>query len=162
MRYVVIQAYSTAWLNDNYDLGFTLVGRTINTIRKTSLDNKGHYTNVWFTIEGGALPTNGNKGWFASRLKLKEFPESSQESQGSWVEPQESVKHILKLSTQHFINGTNIKDMSASACISCIADAKDDIARLEALDVNSSAITKQIADLNKGIEVVVKVLDAKK
>lgn len=69
---------------------------------------------------------------------------------------------MLKLSTQNFVNGTNVKDLSKDQCINMIADAKDDIARLKALDVGSTAVDKQIAALEAGIKGVVEVLDAKK
>lgn len=63
--------------------------------------------------------------------------------------------------TIHMINGINVKDMSKDELISKIADAEGEIARLNGLETESTAITKEIERQQAFIDDVVKHLDAR-
>lgn len=67
-----------------------------------------------------------------------------------------------KVVTNHTINGMNVKDLSANEMIGIIRTAEDNIKTLEALETESSAVTKTIEAEQAFIKDVVKHLDAKK
>lgn len=67
-----------------------------------------------------------------------------------------------KVVTNHTINGMNVKDLSANEMIGIIRTAEDNIKTLEALETESSAVTKTIKAEQAFIKDVVKHLDAKK
>lgn len=69
---------------------------------------------------------------------------------------------MLRVTTREEINGTLAEDFSNDRLITMIEEGEAELARLKAIKVESKAITKQIADLNKGIKAVVKILDARK
>ena len=67
----------------------------------------------------------------------------------------------MKVSTQQYINGTNVKDLSKSDCIGIIRTAEGDISTLKAIDTESTAVTAEIEKLEGFISDVVEVLDSK-
>lgn len=69
--------------------------------------------------------------------------------------------NAIKLSTQHYVNGENVKDLTQAQCMNIIAQGEADIATLEALTTKSEAITAQIANIKAGLEEVAKILDKK-
>lgn len=68
----------------------------------------------------------------------------------------------MKVTTQQYINGTNVKDLDKSDCIGIIRAAEADIATLEGVQTESKAVTAEIAGIRSFIDEVVEVLDAKK
>ena len=67
-----------------------------------------------------------------------------------------------KVTTQHFINGVNVKDLSKSECINIIRTAEADIATLEAIETESATVENEVKSLRKFIGEVVTHMDAKK
>jgi len=67
----------------------------------------------------------------------------------------------MKLKTLHYINGTNVADMSADDCIACIADAEAHLVKLGKINANSTAIKAEVERIEAFIAGVVKHLDAK-
>ena len=69
---------------------------------------------------------------------------------------------MSKVTTQQYIDGVNVKDLSKKECIGIIRSAEADIETLKGVKTESSAVKAEIKGLENFIGGVVEVLDAKK
>ena len=65
----------------------------------------------------------------------------------------------VECKTIHTVNGNDISKMSDDALIGFIKEAKKEIADLEAVGIESTAIAQKIAKINETIDFMVAKLD---
>jgi len=70
-----------------------------------------------------------------------------------------TMSKSIKVTTEHFINGTNIKDVDDDQIITYIAETEAQIVRLENIETNSKTITAKVKEHKDAIASMVKLLD---